>query len=114
MKSAQETRRLLLHGEKQRHVTSTKMNAASSRSHLIFSIIVDCVNAEGAQSKGKVSLVDLAGSERIKRSEVTGQAFQEAIAINKSLTVRGQEGGILVYTYKRRQATMPPPRPAPR
>jgi hypothetical protein len=40
----------------------------------------------GASSKGKLSLVDLAGSEKVKRSEVTGLGFREAVAVNKSLS----------------------------
>lgn len=52
-------------GLKNRKVASTDMNEISSRSHLIFSIIVTTFNKETKQvSKGKISFVDLAGSER--------------------------------------------------
>ena len=34
----------------------------------------------------QISLVDMAGSERVKRSEVSGQGFKEAVSINKSLS----------------------------
>lgn len=39
--------------------------------------------------KGQLHFVDLAGSERVKKSEVTGAAFDEAAAINKSLSALG-------------------------
>jgi hypothetical protein len=43
------------------------MNAASSRSHSIFTIVIECMDS-GAQGDhirvGKLNLVDLAGSER--------------------------------------------------
>jgi hypothetical protein len=85
--SAQETMEKLRQGSKRRHVTGTSMNSESSRSHLIFSIVIDTKNPQsGASSRGKISLVDMAGSERVKRSEVTGQGFKEAVAINKSLS----------------------------
>ena len=64
---------------KRRHVAATKMNAESSRSHSIFSIIV-----EGDGKVGKLSLIDLAGSERGKdRSD--GDQLKGGIEINKSL-----------------------------
>eukprot|EP01052_Picozoa_sp_SAG31_P059087 SAG31_NODE_18419_length_637_cov_0.947955_1_plen_164_part_00 len=34
----------------------------------------------------QISLVDLAVSEQVKRSEVTGVAFKEAVSVNKSLS----------------------------
>ena len=85
--SATETMYTLRQGSKRRHVTGTSMNAESSRSHMIFSIVIDTKNPQsGKESRGKISLVDMAGSERVKRSEVTGQGFKEAVAINKSLS----------------------------
>ena len=38
---------------------------------------------------GKLSLVDLAGSERLSKSNTTGQAQKESMAINKSLSALG-------------------------
>ena len=34
-------------------------------------------------------LADLAGSERLKKSEVSGDAMKESLAVNMSLTVLG-------------------------
>eukprot|EP00756_Hemistasia_phaeocysticola_P022260 Hpha_TRINITY_DN15821_c4_g3::TRINITY_DN15821_c4_g3_i1::g.188605::m.188605 len=76
---------LFARGDKARHVRSTDMNAASSRSHLIFTIIVRSPDGQ----EGRIALIDLAGSERLTRSKVEGQGKQEAIAINKSLTALG-------------------------
>ena len=45
-----------------RHIASTKMNATSSRSHLIIGIVIESTNlTTGAVVQGKLSLVDLAG-----------------------------------------------------
>lgn len=53
-----------------RHTTaSTQMNAESSRSHLVCSLVVKLTNRRsGIQSIGKLMLVDLAGSERVRKS----------------------------------------------
>lgn len=80
----------LADGEKRRHVTATKMNSASSRSHLLLSIIIECIVKETEQVLfGKITLCDLAGSERPKKSEVSGEGLKEAIEINKSLSALG-------------------------
>lgn len=84
-KSSVDMMKLLREGEARRHVSGTAMNAQSSRSHLIFSVVIDSISGAG-RLRGKISLVDMAGSERVKRSEVTGEAFQEAVSINKSLS----------------------------
>ena len=70
-----------------RAVGSTSMNAQSSRSHSVFTLHLDGVNAEsGEELKGVLNLCDLAGSERLAKSKATGERLKEAQAINKSLS----------------------------
>ena len=84
--SGAEVLQLLADGEKRRHVAKTSLNAQSSRSHLICSLLVTSKGPDGTTRFGKLSLVDLAGSEKVNRSEVTGDGFTEAVEINKSLS----------------------------
>ena len=57
---------LFRRGSEVRTTASTKMNADSSRSHLITSITVSLKNRRtDTVSNGKITLVDLAGSERV-------------------------------------------------
>lgn len=73
-----------------RKVASTKMNAGSSRSHLVFSLILENTNkASKKTSIGKLSLVDLAGSERQDKTGATDERLKEAMSINKSLSALG-------------------------
>ena len=56
-----------------RHVRKTLMNDESSRSHLIFSIMIDATNKlTGKKSLGKLSFIDLAGSEKSSQTGATG------------------------------------------
>ena len=82
-------------GNKKRKVGSTKMNAASSRSHSILSIVVESTNPSGKAFFGKLSLIDLAGSERSKKTGATKQQLKEANSINKSLSALGDVIGAL-------------------
>ena len=53
--SAEELMSLFESGSASRHVASTKMNAESSRSHLVLSIVIESTNlTSGAVVKGKV------------------------------------------------------------
>lgn len=77
---------------------STEMNARSSRSHAIFTFIVEeCTGPELNQVMyaAKLHLVDLAGSERNKRSGAVGERFQESIQINQGLLSLGNVISIL-------------------
>jgi len=77
-------------GLKVRKTAGTKMNVESSRSHLIFSLVMETTDLQtGALTKGKLSFVDLAGSERVKKSGAEGDTLKEAQAINKSLSALG-------------------------
>lgn len=52
-------------GKKNRSIGETLMNKASSRSHSIFTIVVEAADTSGEHIRvGKLNLVDLAGSER--------------------------------------------------
>eukprot|EP00434_Breviolum_minutum_P003495 symbB.v1.2.003073.t1/scaffold169.1/size288995/1 len=86
----EDLQKAIMMGMDRRHVAATKMNADSSRSHLIFIVTIECTNKKSKQvSSGKLTLCDLAGSERLKKSEVTGEQMKEAQSINKSLTALG-------------------------
>lgn len=76
-------------GAAQRHVTATKMNSESSRSHLVTSIVVKSERADGFSTQGKLTLVDLAGSERISKTGAEKETMKEGMAINKSLSALG-------------------------
>lgn len=73
-----------------RAVSSTNMNAESSRSHSIFLISIQVRNTEtGTQKLGNLYLVDLAGSEKVGKTGASGQTLEEAKKINKSLSALG-------------------------
>lgn len=76
-------------GKRNRTTGKTNMNEASSRSHSIFTIVVEHSQAGGHIRVGKLNLVDLAGSERASKTLATGQRQVEGTAINVSLTCLG-------------------------
>ncbi|KAH7296226.1 hypothetical protein KP509_26G014500 [Ceratopteris richardii] len=88
--SKEELEGIVAKGLEQRHTSGTQMNAESSRSHLILSVVIESTNLQTqVQAKGKLSFVDLAGSERIKKSGSAGEQLKEAQSINKSLSALG-------------------------
>jgi len=87
-------------GNKNRSVGATNMNAASSRSHAIFTITIERSEkgADGQQHlrMGKLHMVDLAGSERQAKTGATGDRLKEANKINLSLSTLGNVISALV------------------
>ena len=78
-------------GNSNRAITSTNMNAESSRSHSMFTLTISMTNNDDGSCKtGKLYLVDLAGSEKISKTGAQGQTLEEAKNINKSLTTLGK------------------------
>ncbi|CAI7779795.1 unnamed protein product [Closterium sp. NIES-54] len=92
-------------GMERRAVAGTQMNAESSRSHLVLSIVIETTDLQTQNvCRGKLSFVDLAGSERVKKSRSEGEQLREAQSINKSLSALGdvisalaQGGGHIPY-----------------
>merc|ERR1711988_314037 len=89
-KGAKQIMDLFEEGNKARHVSSTKMNSQSSRSHSIFGIAIETTHMQsGKKTFGKLSLIDLAGSERAAKTKATKEQQREANSINKSLSALG-------------------------
>lgn len=88
--SANEVAKIMHQGAANRTVAGTLLNDASSRSHLVLTVMVEGkVLGSGDRTSGCLHLIDLAGSERILRSGATGQQLTEAQNINKSLSALG-------------------------
>jgi len=101
--TAQEAMVCLTRGMLRRVTGATAMNAESSRSHAIMSVMIEQVTRSSGDGedgggfeesvvvlrKSKFNFVDLAGSERSKRTNAKGQRLREGININKGLLVLG-------------------------
>ena len=107
VRSPNEIYSLMQRGALSRATASTKMNDMSSRSHAVFLIIVEQMNAievdqeelrqgRGGETDppkqirvGKLNLVDLAGCERVRVTGATGKRLEESKKINQSLSALG-------------------------
>eukprot|EP01133_Synstelium_polycarpum_P011504 gene11504-13421_t len=90
----------LIRGSMSRTTGSTLMNVSSSRSHAIFTIIVEQTSVDDNEEnniseernpsiRAKFHFVDLAGSERVKKTKAEGQRLKEGININGGLLALG-------------------------
>lgn len=93
VRNEKEMMDLLERGQKSRHVASTLMNSESSRSHSIFTLVVEMSSKDDTGKDhlraGKLNLVDLAGSERQKKTGASGAQLKEGSRINLSLSALG-------------------------
>ena len=96
VKAPKDMIELMLRGRELKVIKGHNMNERSSRSHCIFTIIVENSTKDDTGEhikKGKLNLVDLAGSERTSKiKDVNGvEGLQaETIHINLSLTALGK------------------------
>ena len=102
--SAEELQTLLERGSLYRITGETSMNQNSSRSHAIFTVLIDqeirTVSTEGGEGgeelvhneikQSKFHFVDLAGSEKVYRTQSTGLRLKEGININLGLLTLGK------------------------
>ncbi|KAJ0393587.1 hypothetical protein P43SY_001146 [Pythium insidiosum] len=91
--------RVMNKGFKNRTVGATLMNEGSSRSHSIFTVVVEVsekIDGEDRFKAGKLNLVDLAGSERQSKTGATGNRLKEGCKINLSLSALGNVISALV------------------
>ncbi|KAJ4978735.1 hypothetical protein NE237_009515 [Protea cynaroides] len=90
--SARDVIQQLVQGAANRKVAATNMNLASSRSHSVFTCVIESKwESQGVTHHrfARLNLVDLAGSERQKSSGAEGERLKEATNINKSLSTLG-------------------------
>ncbi|CBN79868.1 conserved unknown protein [Ectocarpus siliculosus] len=119
---AEEMAMLLERGSLCRTTGSTLMNAHSSRSHAIFTVLLEQrIRPEGEAPvadervdpddveirRSKFHFVDLAGSERAKRTGASGQRFKEGVDINKGLLTLGNVISALGDDTKRGKVHVP-------
>lgn len=88
--SVPEAIKIFQYGLEHRMTRATKMNDSSSRSHLIFAIVIESLNKQTrVRTVGKLSFVDLAGSERSSKTGTDKEGAAEGRAINQSLSALG-------------------------
>ncbi|KAK9141043.1 hypothetical protein Scep_010724 [Stephania cephalantha] len=95
-----DLKHLLIKGLSNRRTGATSINSESSRSHSVFTCVVEsrCKSmADGLSSFriSRINLVDLAGSERQKLTGAAGERLREAGNINRSLSQLGNLINIL-------------------
>lgn len=91
--------KLLAEGSANRKVAATNMNRESSRSHCVFTCVIESRWEKDSTANlrfARLNLVDLAGSERQKTSGAEGDRLKEAANINKSLSTLGHVIMVLV------------------
>ena len=98
--------RLLIKGLSNRRIGVTSINSESSRSHTVFTCVVESRSESTADSissfkTSRINLVDLAGSERQKLTGAAGERLKEAGNINRSLSF------LVVFFCRKGQMALP-------
>eukprot|EP01124_Arcella_intermedia_P025828 TRINITY_DN4706_c0_g1_i9.p1 TRINITY_DN4706_c0_g1~~TRINITY_DN4706_c0_g1_i9.p1 ORF type:complete len:616 (+),score=104.72 TRINITY_DN4706_c0_g1_i9:54-1901(+) len=129
--SVEEINGLFCKGQANRHIGETAMNEKSSRSHTVFTMVIESRKVPergrmalneikniqiGGRREGKASmiagedrrlamlnLVDLAGSERIKDTRAEGVRLAEGVSINTSLL----HLGTVIQSLSEKQSHIP-------
>ncbi|KAE8733551.1 Mitochondrial import inner membrane translocase subunit Tim17/Tim22/Tim23 family protein [Hibiscus syriacus] len=93
--SYEDVTQILIKGLSSRKVGATTVNSKSSRSHIVFTFVIEswCKEASskcfGSSKTSRISLIDLAGLDRNKLEDVSRQHVQEDKNVKKSLSQLG-------------------------
>ncbi|GBG58634.1 hypothetical protein CBR_g34 [Chara braunii] len=102
--------KIIVEGSSNRKVGQTSMNRESSRSHSVFTCVIESRGCNDGMINvrfSRLNLVDLAGSERQKSSGAEGERLKEAANINKSLSQLGHVIMTLVDVAMGKQRHVP-------
>ncbi|XP_032436645.1 kinesin-like protein KIFC1 [Xiphophorus hellerii] len=95
---------LIALAKENRSTAQTAVNDRSSRSHSVFQLQIEGVNAgRDLKCKSTLCLVDLAGSERMMKSQSQGERFKEMTSINSSLS----NLGIVIMSLANKESHIP-------
>ncbi|XP_038158778.1 kinesin-like protein KIFC1 [Cyprinodon tularosa] len=95
---------LIALAKQNRSTAMTAQNDRSSRSHSVFQLQIEGVNAgRDIKCKSTLCLVDLAGSERMLKSQSQGERFKEMTCINSSLS----NLGIVITSLANKESHIP-------
>lgn len=91
VETGEELALLLDRGSRRRSTAATNMNDSSSRSHAMFTLILErqSLTEKDDFVCSRFCFVDLAGSERLARTGARGSKMREGININKGLLALG-------------------------
>ncbi|KAK4278368.1 hypothetical protein QN277_016223 [Acacia crassicarpa] len=91
----EDVTQILIKGLSSRKVGATSLNSKSSRSHIIFTFIIESwckgasLNGFSSSKTSRISLVDLAGLDKNKVDEAGRQSLRESKNVKKSLSQLG-------------------------
>ena len=106
VQSAEEAKAVMTQGVANRHTAATAMNRESSRSHSVFTLVIEASEKRDGVARSRQSLfhlIDLAGSERQKLTGAQGERLKEAGKINQSLSALGNVISALVDVMQGKQ-----------
>ncbi|KAL5101230.1 hypothetical protein RYX36_005557 [Vicia faba] len=93
--SYDDVTQILIKGLSSRKVGATTLNSKSSRSHIIFTIVIESwckgasTNGFSSSKSSRISLIDLAGQDRNKVDGAGRQCLRETKNVKKSLSQLG-------------------------
>ncbi|KAG5064756.1 hypothetical protein JHK85_005939 [Glycine max] len=99
--SYDDVTQILVKGLSSRKVGATSLNSKSSRSHIIFTFVIESwckgISSNGFSSSksSRISLIDLAGQDRNKVEDAGKQCLKENKNVKKSLSQLGNNGETL-------------------
>ncbi|TDH71453.1 hypothetical protein CCR75_003496 [Bremia lactucae] len=96
-------------GNLHRHMATTESNDQSSRSHVVFRMVIESQAKRKSRDSDEIvpvrsatlNIIDLAGSESVRLANTSGQALEEGKYINRSLLTLGH----IIWTLSRAQSS---------